>query len=446
MVLTCVSKDQILKKPDTLDTRTNIQRTLPFTLNGAPILNKPQSLQNLGDRRLKGSAANTPLAKRLAEDYWYANLASENILGSDTNTSLRYENQTYTQKFIAIHQGIWGDITNYTRVYVSLFLMAPNNDMFHIYIPVKLTTSAEDENVFLKAWLNQSFTTLPSGLTTNALLNFPGTNVNSVQFSTSQFCLSYNNRKVINHYTLCKFTTALNLNTTTLSSNWITSLDSPQPATEGRSTSYRRKTFDDIFNFVLNGILINETDRNLISTEQHFFIDSTSQEIVKPIFYQVKSSDMSSSASKNTASCGVKGLQNVKCYPIDLANQIDDQGNIFIDQSSNKPINIQSLNPSSVTNGNALSASAAAAAALQVKQNQNDIQFIIIFSVIFGIILIALIALVVYLWRGKTFVEPIPAVAAAGGAGGAAAAVVGAAAAAAGSGLGGAPEDDGFGE
>ena len=33
----------------------------------------------------------------------------------------------------------------------------------------------------------------------------------------------------------------------------------------------------------------------------------------------------------------VRGLQNVKCYPIDLATQIDDNGNIYIDRTTNKP-------------------------------------------------------------------------------------------------------------
>jgi hypothetical protein len=412
MPLTCVSENPNINKPSNwTDSPTTKQSKPVFVLNGAPISNKPQSLQNLGERVLKENSVKKPLASRAATDYWFANLASENIIGSDTKTSLRYENQTYTQKFIAIHTGIWGD----TGLFVSLFLMADNNDMFHIYIPVALTTTAQDENIFLKSWLNTSNRDpLPSGFTINELLTFRGIPSNMVDFAIVNDCLSYfsNNNKVVSHYTLCKFKTRLNLNNgpnQNLIGAWITPARmsvAENPVETTPSTPYRRKTFNQIFNFMLNGIIVNRLDTNMVdNTSKYLNESSTPTSASVPVFYSVNFVDMRMTGKIEDFSVrgtGIKGLKNVKCYPIDLVQQVDDEGNIFIDQSTNKPIDITSVNASQFNN---IDPSLGEGAALAAQKNQNWTRFMIVFCVIFGLIAVGILVIIYYyFFKGRSFV------------------------------------------
>ena len=417
MPLTCVSQNPNINKPSIwTDTPSRAQPKANFILNGAPISNKPQSLRNLDERVLKVKTPPTPLESRIADDYWWANLASENIIGSDTKTTLRYEQQTYTQKFIAIHTGIWGE----TGLYVSLFLMSDNNDMFHIYIPVNITTTPQDENIFLKSWLNPSNTVpLPSGFTTNDLLNFRGVASQMVDFTIINDCLSYssNNNKVVNHYTLCKFKTSLNLNNgpnQNLIGAWITPARmsvAEIPVETTPTVPYRRKTFNQILNFMLNGIIVNTRDSNTVdNTSTYITESSTPTSGITPTYYSVSFTDMKLAINTNGAGAGagagagsgINKLQNVKCYPIDLVNQIDDQGNIFIDQNTNKPIDITSVNASQF---NSIDPSLGEAAALAAQQNQNWTRFMIVFCVIFGLIAVGImVILYFYLFKGRSFV------------------------------------------
>jgi hypothetical protein len=433
MPLTCVSTTTTnINKPSSwTDTPTSaqIQAKPVFILNGAPISNKPQSLRNLGERVLKSNSANKPPSERRSDDYWWANLASENIIGSDTKTTLRYENQTYTQKFIAIHTGIWGE----PGLYVTLFLMAANNDMFHICIPVSLTTTPQDENVFLKSWLNNSNTDpFPSGFTTNDLLNFRGVASPSpmVDFTIINDCLSYNNKSNLIHYTLCKFKTRLNLNNgpnQNLVGAWINPSRmsvAELPVESTPAVPYRRKTFNQIFNFMLNGIIVNALDRNMVDNTSKYITESpTPTSGVTPIFYSVSLADMKSGASSSAsgASGSITRLQNVKCYPIDLVQQVDDQGNIFIDQATNKPIDITTVNASQFGLADpSLGAAGAAgeAAALAARQNQNWQRFMIVFCVIFGLIAVGICVLLYYnLFKGRTYLENPTGAASGAGAG-----------------------------
>jgi hypothetical protein len=268
MPLICVSEDTQLSK--TSDVETNIQIKLPFALNGAPMTTRPQSLRNLSNYRVKDSVKNSPRYKILSEefnnsDYVIDNLLSDNIIGEDSNTTLRYESQTYTQKFIALHSGIWGEESGTA---VSIFFTARNDDMFHIYIPVTLTSGvSQDENKFLKAWTNSSYT-LPNPFSVNRLLEFIGGD-NNIRFRISNFCLKFNNAKKINHYSLCKFNNSHTLEYNETISSWLTATSTPS----GDSvSSYRRTTFNDVLNFMLNGIIVNQNNRNLISEDKHIAI------------------------------------------------------------------------------------------------------------------------------------------------------------------------------
>ena len=400
MPLTCVSEDAQLTK--TSDVETNTQIKMPFVLNGAPMTTRPQSLRNLSTYRLTGS------------DHVLVNLLSDNIIGADSNTTLRYESQTYTQKFIALHSGttgttVQGDIWGETGTAVSIFFTARNDDMFHIYIPVSITgTTSSDENKFLKAWLDSSYT-LPTPFSVNRLLEFIGGD-NNIRFRISNFCLKYNNLKKINHYTLCKFNNPHILNYEP-ANNWLGSsgLVMTSAPTGNSVSSYRRTKFNDVLNFMLNGIIVNQTNRNLISDVQHIATSSSSSYAIKPIFYKV-TKDQLFTTSKSCAT-GVKGLQNIKCYPLDLASQVDDNGNIFIDQDK-KPIQVKNIGKYDTAAGE-LSGISAEQLALQQKENTDSITFWIVFGVIFGILIIIVCVVVYYFYRQRATAAALIASAAA---------------------------------
>jgi hypothetical protein len=395
MPLTCVSNDAILKKPAGLN-YSNPSASPPFTLNGAPFANNPESLTGREETVSyvipgtpgQAATATSPAVGATADRIGYktVNINTKNIIGENSATTLKYENKTYRQKFIAVHQGIWGD----SRPHVSILLLSPENDFFHICIPINLIDSDQDTNLFLKHWLHGG--ALPSGFTLNQILNFRGPSVNGVEFGIVQYCLKYNTGANINPYTLCIFKTALNLNRNGL---WL-------PAFSGIS----KPTFDTVLNYMLNGMFRNN-DSRIVSVEEHFFSTSGTTPTPTPSHYIVKSSALIGKSFELFASnTPGKKLNNIKCYPIDLFNQIDDDGNIFIDEDSKKPIDIKSVNnPNADIAKNSL-------AELERQKSLNNLSFIVVFSILFGVICLIIIVLAVWFFSGKpASVAPItPAV------------------------------------
>jgi hypothetical protein len=338
------------------------QETVSYTIPGTP-----------GQAATAQSPAVGATAARIA--YKTVNLNTANIIGENSATTLKYENRTYKQKFIAVHQGIWGD----SRPYVSIFLLNPDNDFFHICIPINLVESDQDSNLFLKHWLHGG--ALPSGFTLNQILNFRGPRVNEVEFGIVQYCLKYNGGANINPYTLCIFNTPLNLNRNNL---WL-------PGFSGIS----KPSFDNVLNYVLNGMFRNN-DAKIVSVEEHFSSSSGTTPTPTPSHYKVKSSDLIGKSFELFASnTPGKKLNNIKCYPIDLFNQIDDEGNIFIDETSKQPIDIKSVNnPNADIAKNSL-------AELDRQKSLNNLSFIVVFSILFGIICLTIIVLAVWFFSGK---------------------------------------------
>ena len=164
--------------------------------------------------------------------------------------------------------------------------------------------------------------------------------------------------------------------------------DSPVP--------YRRTKFNAVLNFMLNGIIVDQKNRNLISDVEHIATSAASPSAIKPIFYKV-TKDQLFTTSKSCAT-GVKGLQNIKCYPLDLASQVDDNGNIFIDQDK-KPIQVKNIGKDNMAAGE--SGLSAEQLALQQKENTDSITFWAVFGVIFGILIIIVIAVVYYIYRQR---------------------------------------------
>jgi len=404
MGISCVSQDSILKKPELFDFAIT-QPTSPFTLSGAPLSNRPESLKNVSEFKRKSTALTNPSAPAYLSDsnYYIVNDDTSNIIGPDTSTSLRYEGNTYTQKFIAIHRSIWlgsTDTSSGTDAQVSIFFTDSRGNMFHICIPIVFTEVSE--NLFLKVWLHDAELKVPGGTTINDLLNFPQ---EKVSFATIQYCLQYNGNRSLNPYTLCYFKTPLALNANSVAP-WLTKLlttyDIPKETETAKK--YMRNTFDEIFNLMMLGTVntYNTTllESKLVSNEQHIESSSNTQSAVKAVFYNVRTSDLSGKRSAIQTK-GVKGMSNVKCYPIDLANQIDEQGNIFIDENTNKPIDLKSATqPESETIDFDGASRAAHDAKVAAAQTANSITYILILSIIGILIFGLLIAFILWMLPG----------------------------------------------
>lgn len=419
----CISKDSLLQRPqEGLTYPSSGQETPPFTLKGSPLSNRPQTLKGLTEYRRKQKAttdSTNPQAYFALDQYYTINVGSEHMLEGDTNTTLRFDNRTYSLRFGAVHKAIWvpkirgtqGSLVRpSTPPQVSLVFTSSDGAFFHLCIPIRYTNASENENMFLKSWLSiNPQVNVPSGFTVNEILNFRGSE-SDVRFATLQFCLNYNLDKALSPYTVCIFQTPLNVNIQELP-DWIRkdpNFETPDtiPTESETFKVYRRKTFDEIFNYVLRGqvnsYIYSRIDPYLVSNEQHFDDDRT-QNVIMPSYFKVKSQSLTGKLFNQQFSQekeGVRGLRNVKCYPIDLATQIDDQGTILIDQETNKPIDLDTVNINKLQE---VDPSLAQQTLNKQKQNESWIRFIIAFSIIFLILFAILIALITFVFRGKSF-------------------------------------------
>ena len=351
-MVVCVAEDSALRPPQKLDFSTSPQPINPFVLNGSPMVNPPVSLTNSGEYRRTSQALQNPKSPKYfsSENYYSMNLNTSNIIGPESfgNTTMRYEGKTYTLNFMAIHAPIWSSVSG-NIPQISLLFTTSEFHILHICIPIYLTNTENNTNTFLRHWLYDE-SPLPSGFTVNEIFNFPDP---MISFATLHYCLRYNNKSEMSPYVYCIFKDGLSINGDKAPA-WIKSLQKAEKLPEeGNNTPYMRKTFDDIFNLMMHGRVTyflrdDIKDTRLISTEQHFTEERT-QTIINPINYNIKRtllySNTSAKKRNNTEGFANQNpkmnLQNVKCYPIDINTQIDEQGNVVIDQTTNKPIDLK---------------------------------------------------------------------------------------------------------
>jgi hypothetical protein len=167
-----------------------------------------------------------------------------------------------------------------------------------------------------------------------------------------------------------------------------------------------RKTSDAIFNLMMHGqfryFMRDVKDPRLISVEQHFS-DDRKQDVIKPVIYTVKRNLLftkkTTEGFSNPTSGNQLDLQNVKCYPINLNTQIDDNGNVVIDQTTNKPVDLASINSSMYKS---LDPSLALNAQNAQQANNNNIRFYIILGVIGLIVLCIAIVIIIWIFTGAS--------------------------------------------
>ena len=390
----CITKDSLLQPPQSeLTFPDSGIMSPPFTLKGAPLTNKPQSLSGVIERKRKPDARNdiSNLESYFADDnYTTESIQTPNIIEGNINSTLRFGSTNYTLKFVGLHRNIWEPKSNQPQV-SALFISSEGN-FFHLCIPVSIQADKANENSFLKFWLKDG-EFLPNGFTFNDILNFRNSDV---RFATLEYCLQYNGSRSLKPYVFCLFKTPLFLDSTNLP-RWFA-----EDPTFTKTTN-RYNTFDQIFNCVLRGevskFVFDRPDPYLTSDEAHFDSART-QNAIFPTYYKVKSSQISGKLYQGFSQSidGVRRLNNVKCYPIDLASQIDDEGVVVVDESTNKPIDLSSVNYNQSSSENINLPNVR----IKEKKNQNNIMYIVAFSIIGLILLAVVISSIVWFFQANT--------------------------------------------
>ena len=315
-----------------------------------------------------------------------------------SNTTLLHNGKNYRLEFIAIHANVWAS----SPIQVSM-VFTNGLEIFHIAIPIQFdsTFSTHSENAFLKWWIYANPEgPRPSSLSVNDLLMFDGTNT-SAAFDFYSFCVKYDSAvNPIHTYNFCNFKTPLYVNSGQLPA-WLSSdptmqqmdgngfyeTSNPGPNGVVAGPTYM-KSFNSIFNVMFQGtqFFSGLPDVNPISSRA-FFTMGGNPTGVKPSKFLVRVSLL---AYKTPTTQAERKLQNVKCYPIDLASQVDENGNIYIDESTKKPIDMSNLTspalPTSANNDVAF---------------QNKVLYWVIYSVIGLIALAIIVALVIWMFTTK---------------------------------------------
>jgi len=334
----------ILNKPRTVrNTSTVVQSTPTFTMYGAPLPAQISPLTGLTEKVRKGGVTKDTsnwTTYFAADNYSDTPLKTSNILGSDSNSTLRFKDETYALLFACLHYEIW-DRRGFA---LSLVFRADSKNFYHIWIPVTFNgaSPATIENPFLRSWITASPVT-PAGLSLNDVLNFRG-HENAVDFSLMEFCLNYNrgstdtSTRITSVYNFCYFDTPLYISRATYNNANLLFKE-----------SVSKHSYDQIFNLILRSeiflyVSADVRDPYLLSQESHFGDAVVTQNSIIPAFFTVPTHLLSGSPyTSDQLKENVRGLKNIKCYPIDLASQVDDNGNIYIEKSTNKPTDTRDI-------------------------------------------------------------------------------------------------------
>lgn len=314
----------------------------PFTLSGAPVTTIPVKTPNQMVNYCPGLDQQTPpqpLRKEITLDT--SGLIQDPVLKSGTTLRITNERVSFTLVFIALHKNIWSDTTASPQL--SLFFTGrdPVDGLIvytHICIPVTYTTDDLNTNLFLNSWLKN--TPPPLGLTVNNLLDAK----RGLKLQVMNYCLR--NQVGGTSYTLFLSSEPLLLNSTNLPS-WLaadTNLTGNQWINE---STYRLKTFSDMYTFAMNvrnptyteffnwnEITVtktNNTKKNFVS----IMSGSPTQSGITPSYYVLPPGSLSGTALTK----GQRTLpkKQIKCYPINLMKDVDENGNVIVN-SDNVPM------------------------------------------------------------------------------------------------------------
>jgi hypothetical protein len=327
------------------DWNTSASEDQPFYLSGRAMNNPPQGVKGLTVMStVLGASSNYPI-----------NLATEHILAADQETTLRDNAGTnYAFSFACVHKGLQDKpavaavgntpaVAAVETLELSIVFLSNNADIYHINVPIRLEQDSTDENLFLNSWLyTNRIKKYPPGFTFNQILNV-NTSVESGQktkVATNTISNITEDRvivkapanelkttPIVNKYTFCRYNDSIKVNRNALP-NWVKDMalstapsESTLPTSDKASyTYYRPRLFPEILKIMLPLVFerIPRFTKGSISLI-YFWIDL--KRLLGTLY--PKSKDP-------------KKLQNVKCYPIDLATQVNDDGTVDLDTSGLK--------------------------------------------------------------------------------------------------------------
>ena len=331
-----------MQKSNTLRTSTTSALSSPtFTMYGEPLPPSITGVRGLIEKVRKTSATSVTSdwdTYFASDNYDDRAVSTPNIIQGSVATTLRYNNKTYFLFFVCLHEPFW-DLAKSRLVQISIVFRANNGDFYHICIPIAVAADLNNESPILRSWFQGSPVT-PAGLTWNDILNFRG-HEQAVNYFNMDFCLEYNYQggvspndslKKKNSYILSMFETPLY-------SRYAFAFSGGQP---------EKQTFDSIFNLFMRGTihkyLATDKPDPYVTPDEAHFSDIGTQNTIIPVFVTVPTIQLSGTTyTQDQLTNNVRGLSNVKCYPIDLASEVDDNGNIYIDRESKKPVNTKAV-------------------------------------------------------------------------------------------------------
>jgi len=313
----------------------------PFLIQGATTGIPPANPDRINILYKKNQ--DTPFYSMTASEYDTKQINTKNVIFNDycSGTTLvdmvDPQATRYEFSFAATHTNDVKTTSDKNTVPYILSLVFINGvNIYHIQIPLVLSATLQpvDVNPFLRAWLDPS--TRNESFSINQLLQMKGED--TIEFDRFEYQQNYNQNstpsvaKITNiasfagKYTHCILKTPhVVLNYTSLAKNDLS-------------------TFNDVFNYMhYKSMHIANPRFPLELSADIYLLANSSTKYPISTFYSIKSSDaakvkLTEGFSDSCSSGTTKLLDSVKCYPIDLATQIDSNGNVLIDQETAKPI------------------------------------------------------------------------------------------------------------
>ncbi len=357
------------------------QQSAPFDFQGAPYMNNPPVKQDRytylfrkkDDEIFNSDSNNTKkfnedlAAYTKAEKYKLVYLRQDNVLEGNKNSTLRYQNKKYIFQFGCIHEPI--NMTKCQTLQFSLvFENEETRDIFHICLPLNLNTDSANENIFMKYWIYQNAYKTekkPSGFSLNSIFQFE--NPSAAMYITNYCAITFGSKDDAKfQYSFCYIFNGITLNKNNVIDSlktWLNSnrqINSTSTLFNGTNIAensvWRPIYFEEVWNIYYQrkrDIWYDEKQKKRFDPYRYnnirFFASWNNQPNSTQINigeypanpYLVSKESLSKSLFRQGKStlAAPTDLKNLKCFPIDIYRDVDDDGNIMVD-SNKKPVPI----------------------------------------------------------------------------------------------------------
>jgi len=297
----------------------------PFLIQGSPTGISPANPTRLNT--VYTTKTETPTYSTNPAQYTSVIKNTKNIIRNDycigTELVDLVDTQTprYDFAFAGIHTNDLGMTAAQPVVAVLSIVFSKAKHVYHIQIPLCV---GKEANPFLRCWMDE--TEREPSYSINQLFTFT---TPKVEFDRYTFQMRYNRTSTtiaarntgiesfLGKYTLCVVKT-------------------PQYVLAGEMLERNDfATGNDLFNFAMYDLLgiANPLFPLQLSSDLYMQANIASK-YPNPTFYQITTTDI----TQQKEGFANRLLNDVKCYPIDLATQVDSAGAITIDEDTMKPI------------------------------------------------------------------------------------------------------------